>query len=300
MRIRRICITGAASMIGEALTQYALDCGAHVLAVTRPGGRTLPPRPHCTVIACDLADLHTLRPAHECDALVHLAWGGTYGAQRDETAMQADNIRYTLDAARLAHTLGCACFLFVGSQAEYGPCSSALRPDTPTFPRTGYGSAKLAAGALSRILCRELGMRHVHARVLSVYGGADRPGTLVSACVDAMRLGRAPALTACTQMWDYLYVRDAARALYSLCADGRDGGIYPVGSGVCRPLREYVEQIRALTGCAAPPLYGARPIAPDSVTYLCADLSALTADTGFVPAYSFADGVREVIRDRSQ
>ena len=45
-------------------------------------------------------------------------------------------------------------------------------------------------------------------------------------------------------MWDYLYCEDAANALLLLARHGRDGGIYPIGSGTARPLREYIEIIR--------------------------------------------------------
>ena len=217
---------------------------------------------------------------------------------RDDVPTQMRNIEYTLDAVRLAKKIGCRAFVTAGSQAEYGLCSAPLRPDTPTFPRTGYGIAKLAAGQLSRLLCAQLGMRHCHARILSVYGGADRPCSIVSTCVDSMLRGEAPALTDCTQVWDFLHVKDAARALYMILEKGLDGAVYPVGSGQARPLREYVLEIQKLTGCAAEPRFGARALAPDAVRYLCADISALTADTGFVPEVSFTQGVRQTIEER--
>lgn len=298
--MKRICITGAGGMIGAALTEYALSQGTAVLALVRPGSahRLLIGHPLLDVMACDLSQLGAFAPDLPCDGFVHLGWQSTYGASRDDARAQVQNIDYTILAVRLAERLGCRAFVFAGSQAEYGLCSAPLRPDTPAFPRTAYGMAKLAAGGLSRLACRQAGMRHCHARILSVYGAADRPQTLVSTCVDAMLRGEAPSLSECTQIWDYLYVRDAARALYAMLERGHDGAVYPVGSGEGRSLREYVLDIRDLTGCEAMPQFGARALPDDAVRFLQADISSLTADTGFVPQTSFREGITEIIRQR--
>ena len=298
--MKRICITGAGGMIGAALTEYALSQGTAVLALVRPGSahQLLIGHPLFDVAPCDLSQLSAFTSDLPCDGFVHLGWQSTYGSARDDAQAQAQNIICTTEAVRLAERLGCRAFVFAGSQAEYGLCDEPLRPDTPTFPRTAYGMAKLAAGGLSRVLCQQAGIRHCHARILSVYGAADRPQTLVSTCVDTMLRGEAPELTDCTQIWDYLYVRDAARALYAMLVHGRDGAVYPVGSGEARPLRDYVLDIRALTGCEATPRFGARTLPPDAVRHLQADITSLTADTGFVPQTSFREGIKDIIRQR--
>lgn len=288
-------------MIGTALTKYALSQGVAVTALVRPGSGRLSTLSHplLTVAECDLASLETF-DGLPCDAFVHLGWAATFGAGREDVSLQLKNVEYTLSAVRLAHRLGCKSFVFVGSQAEYGKCDAPLRPDTPAFPQTGYGIAKLSAGSFSRLLCAQLGMRHCHVRVLSVYGGHDRDGTLVSTCVDAMLRGESVSLTPCTQMWDYLHEDDAARALFLTAERGRDGAVYVLGSGTCRPLKAYVLQIREATACAAEPKFGARAFNPHQVHFLCADISALTADTGFLAQVSFAEGIRRTIKERQE
>lgn len=297
--MKRICITGAGGMIGTALTEYALSQGTAVLALVRPGGKPMRlAHPDLTVAECDLASLASFESDLPCDGFVHLAWASTYGDARNNVPTQLRNVEYTLDAVRLAKKLGCTAFVTAGSQAEYGLCGEPLRPDTPTNPRTGYAIAKLAAGQFARLLCAQNGMRHCHARILSVYGGADRAGAIVSTCVDTMLRNEAPDLTECTQVWDFLHVSDAARALYLMLEKGRDGAVYPVGSGQARELREYVLEIQRLTGCTAEPRFGVRSLADDAVRFLCADISALTADTGFVPEISFTQGILQTIEER--
>ena len=293
--MKRICITGAGGMIGTALIRYALSQNTAVTALVRPESGKLRKMNHplLQVVEADLSALDAVQ-CPPCDAFVHLGWAATHGDTRMQQDLQNRNIAYTLSAVHLAHRLGCSAFLFAGSQAEYGPQTTPLRPDTPAHPQSAYGVAKRDAGAQSRALCMSLGMRFCHARILSVYGVGDRSTTLVSVCVNAMLRGESPALTDCTQMWDYLYADDAARALYLMLENGRDGAVYPLGSGKCRALRDYVLDIRDVTGCEALPRFGEKPFLPDQVHYLCADLSALTADVGFVPQVSFREGIRRI------
>lgn len=292
----RFCVSGAGGMIGTAFVRFALSRGDPVTALVRPGSGKLRDLrdPLLTVCEADLASLETadLPP---CDAFVHLGWASTHGSARMLEDAQAQNVEYTLSAVRLAHRLGCSTFIFAGSQAEYGPQTAPLTPDLPPHPQSAYGKAKLEAGKRGRALCAAFGMRFCHVRILSVYGVGDRETTLVSACVRSMLRGKSPPLTDCTQMWDYLYADDAARALYLVCEAGRDGAIYPLGSGVCRPLRDYVLDIRRETGCEEAPRFGEKPFLPDQAHYLCADLSALTADTGFAPQVTFPEGIRKLI-----
>jgi nucleoside-diphosphate-sugar epimerase len=68
-----------------------------------------------------------------------------------------------------------------------------------------------------------------------------------------------------------------------------------VGSGCAIPLRDYILAIR---DCIDPKLevgIGELPYSEKQVMYLCADISELQKDVGFVPKYSFEDGIRETV-----
>jgi len=64
-------------------------------------------------------------------------------------------------------------------------------------------------------------------------------------------------------------------------------------------LRDYIYAIRdavkEITGVYTEPEMGAIPYYPNQVMHLEADISNLTVDTGFVPEYSFEEGIRETI-----
>ena len=103
-------------------------------------------------------------------------------------------------------------------------------------------------------------------------------------------------LTAGEQVWDYLYAADAADALYRLALFGKNGEIYPVGSGIAKPLREYLEILRnTIDTCPPIGLSVKSNTARKQVMHLEADISALIKDTGFEPKTDFETGIRKTI-----
>lgn len=251
----------------------------------------------------------------DADAVfIHLAWNGTTGAARNDTALQLQNIEHTLDAVRLAKALSCDTFIGAGSQAEYGRAGGKLCAQTPAFPENGYGMAKLCAGQMSRLLCSQLGMRHIWTRILSVYGPYDGQQAMIPTLIRKLAAGEAMQLTKGEQIWDYLYSGDAAEAILALAENGQDGKVYCLGSGQEKTLREYIEECakaiwehRRKQGQSIYPacdfvqylqqhlLFGEIPYQPQQVMYLCADLSELTNDTGFAVQTSFEVGIRETV-----
>ncbi len=298
--IKRAVITGPTGAVGRALTERLLREGIRVYAVCNPESRRaaeIPEREGLIKLSCDisrLAELPSLLP-EGADAFFHLAWAKTVGAGRNDMIAQVKNIQYTIDACRTAKALGCSVFVGAGSQAEYGRVDHALTPETPCFPENGYGMAKLCAGQMSRTECGALSMDHVWPRLLSVYGPHDGAGSMVSSVIRALFRGEKPALTGGEQIWDFLYADDAAEALYRMAVYGKNGAVYPLGSGKARPLKEYIEILRDAIDPALPLGFGEVDYSPLQVMHLEADLTALRNDTNFVPQTDFESGIRKTI-----
>ena len=298
--MKRIVVTGATSMIGVALIEECLRHDIEIYAVVRSSsgkaGR-LPLSEKIHLTDCSLEDLSDLpgRIPGSCDTFYHIAWGNTGEARNKSTELQSRNIFYTLQAVRAAAELGCRRFIGAGSQAEYGPMDvEKISPDSPVNPSTPYGASKLAAGHLAGMLCRELGMECIWPRIFSVYGKYEKETTMVASGLRKMLAGEPTEFTPAMQRWDYLYSRDAGRAFYLIGEKGKGGSVYCVGSGQARPLKEYIEEMAALTGAGKPGI-GAKPYPPGAVMNLCADIGTLTGDTGFIPEYTFEQGIRETI-----
>ena len=299
--IQTAVVTGPTGAIGIALCEKLLRENVTVYAVCRPGSsriKDLPKAAALHVVECDAKELATLPQKMEgvsVDAFFHFAWAHTIGPGRNDMPAQIENIQSTIEAGRAAQALGCQVFIGAGSQAEYGRVEGLLKSDTPAFPENGYGMAKLCAGQMSRVEAKALDLDHVWVRILSVYGPHDGPMTMISGTIRKLLAGERPALTAGIQRWDYLYAGDAADAFYLAACHGRNGAVYPLGSGQAMPLKDYIIQMRDAIDPALPLGLGEVPYGPLQVMHLQADISALQADTGFAPKTPFAEGIRRTI-----
>lgn len=294
--MKRAIVTGATGMIASALIRTLVEKGVEVYALCRPGDNKEDEffaNPLVTAIDADIAELDAV-PAKidkKCDVLYHFAWLGTFGGSRNDTYVQNDNIRFTLDAVKLAADTGCECFVSAGSQAEYGRTTEKLTAETHANPENGYGIAKYTAGKLSRMYAQQLGIRHCWVRILSVFGQKGNPNSIIMSSLDKMLKGEYTSFTKGEQLWDFLHCDDAGLAFYLIGEKGKDGAVYPLGSGKTRQLADY---IRAMRDCIDPKLnigIGDLPYNEGQVMYLCADISQLTADTGFEPQLSFEEGI---------
>ena len=296
-----IIITGASSMIGAATVAEALKQNIQVTAVIRKNSPQLNNLSHLLtdknidVIECEIQNYDSLSFDKKYDAFFHMAWQSTSFERRDDVYTQINNIKFTMDALNTAKRAGCETFVYTGSQAEYGRVAEKLGADTKCNPESGYGIAKYAAGKMSRLLASQSGIRLCYARVLSVYGEGMLSGTFIMYLIKTLLGGEKPSLTKCEQLWDYMYVRDAARALLSIAEKGIDGRVYPIGSGNARPLREYAEIIRDIINPSSELGFGEKDYYPYQPMYLCADINSLKKDTGFKPQYSFENGIKKTI-----
>lgn len=299
--MKKIVISGATGAIGTALIQKCIEENVSVLVLCRTDSqrrKNIPAHPLVKVLDCGLASMKHLNDISETgyDVFYHFAWASTIGSGRNDMYLQLKNVEYTLDAVHLAHRLGCTAFIGAGSQAEYGRYTGTLSANTPVFPETGYGMAKLCAGQMSRYECHELGMRHIWARILSVYGPNDSEQTMISQSIRSLFNGQKPSFTKGEQQWDYLYSSDAANALFLLGQRGIDGKTYCIGSGNARPLSEYIYQLRDAIAPAAEVGIGDLAYGENQVMYLCADIADLQKDTGFMPEVTFEEGIRKTIQ----
>ncbi len=297
----RVIISGATGAIGMALIGELTAQGDHVLVLCRASSarsQNIKESEHLKKVECPLDGMKDFTlPEGEApyDIFYHFAWEGTTGDARNDMPLQNRNVAYTLDAVSLAARLGCHTFIGAGSQAEYGRVEGKLTERTPAFPENGYGMAKLCAGQMSRLMCKKLGIRHIWTRILSVYGPYDTMNSMVMSTIYKLKNGEVPKFTPGEQIWDYLYSVDAAKAFIALSEKGKDGAIYCLGGGIPTPLKEYIRMIREAAAPGAELGLGLLPYAPEQVMYLCADISKLREDTGFVPCTDFAEGIAETV-----
>lgn len=296
---QHVVLTGSTGFIGAAVLAELLGQERRVTVLLRPDSK--PARlaeltGFETLTYSRLLDQKTVEDLAEKkpDIFIHCGWHGVGGHERNEAFQIIDNIPFTLDSVELAAAAGCRQWVGLGSQAEYGNQNMRVNEDAPLRPTTLYGKAKLAAGVGALALCEARRMAGVWIRVFSTYGPDDAPHWLMPYVVQVFLAGQAPKLTKCEQSWDYLYVADAARAI-AAAANGATSGVFNLGSGSSRPLRDYIEAIRSELNSPVDPIYGAVPYRSDQVMHLEADVCSLQAATGWTPQVTLAEGVKALV-----
>jgi UDP-glucose 4-epimerase len=299
--LKKILLTGATSMIGIALlNECAIREIEAVAVIRRDSGKRkkIPDSKFIRVVECGLEEIENLPSiaGDGFDTFYHLAWTDADKNGRNDAIKQNRNIEYTLQAVKAAKQMRCNIFVGTGSQAEYGRMSKPINENFNPVPETAYGTAKLNAGKLSAELCGQFGIKHLWTRIFSVYGPNDNTATMIMYLIGKLLKKEKPLLTKCEQMWDYLYCSDAAKALLLAGEKGTNGNVYNIGSGICRPLIEYV---KILQNAIDPDLelgIGEIEYGQGQVMYLRADISKLEKDAGFKPAVSFEQGINETIK----
>ena len=299
--MKRAVITGPTGSIGLALINELVSNGVEVVAVVRPGSRRadrIKTSDMVKRVDCDLSELNKLPELirEGADVFYHFGWDGTFGNSRNNMYGQNLNVKYALDAVEAAFALGCDTFIGAGSQAEYGRYEGSLNESVPAFPENGYGIAKLCAGQMTRIACKQKGMRHIWTRILSIYGPYDGENTMVMSTIYKLLNSEKPSCTKGEQMWDFLYSKDAALAMRLLGEKGTDGRTYCIGSGKARPLKEYIDILCKKLKVMDSSKIKIIPYGQGQVMHLEADISKLKKDTGWLPKVSFEDGIEQVIQ----
>ena len=276
----RIVVTGATSFIGRAVAADLEGCGHEVVRLRHSFNEEPDKLPE------------------SADVWLHFAWAGSGSSDRADPVLQRFNADMTMEAVRKADELGCRRFVFAGSQAEYGHQQDGGPKEEygPTYPVSEYGKAKEVVRRLAEQYAEESGtsMKYVHMRIFSVYGPGDHAYSLVNSLLEGFMKNETIELGNCTQLWNYLYISDAACAIRILC-EKADAGIYNVAGDDTRPLRAYVEELQALAGGRGFAAFGKRADNAEGPADLSPDISRLKA-LGFTPKVSFAEGIRTMLQ----
>jgi UDP-glucose 4-epimerase len=247
--MKRVFVTGATGFIGAAVVRRLVADGHEVAALIRPKSnlwRLGPAQDRIQRIHGTLDDQGTYEPAligFRPDTVIHLGWHGSAKGNRNDPEQVRTNVVGSVDLFMSAQRAGCSAFVGTGSQAEYARSADPLTEESPTGPTTLYGAAKLATHCLLSQLAATHDVRFAWLRIFSVYGPEDSQTTLVSYVTTELLNGRRPAVSQGDQVWDYLYIDDAASAITTAAAL-QASGIYNVAYGSAQQLRDTILMIR--------------------------------------------------------
>lgn len=304
--MERAVITGATGFIGSNMTRLLLEKGFRVYALVRPQSQhidSLPIHENLEIVRCGLEDVLTCVPHIEkADVFFHFAWGGVNRSEIDSPEVQAENISGSLDCIKAAHLLQCKVFADAGSRVEYGITTERMSEGIECSPVNEYGKAKLEFYKKAKPLCEEMGMKFYHLRFFSVYGYGDHPWSIISTLIRELRKNEKVSLSDCRHLWNFMYIDDAVSAVYELYrhADKHKETtcIVNIAGEDIRPLKEFVEEVKEITGGSGSLEYGTFVQAKEgalSIQPVIETLKTLT-DGEWTEVFTFRSGILETIK----
>ena len=276
----RILVTGGAGFIGSALVRHlVLERGAGVLVVDkltyagdRRSFRDCEGKPDFGFLEADICDtarmggaLAEFRP----DAIMHLAAESHVDRSIAGAAPFIEtNIQGTfslLEAARSYHSSlaepakGAFRFLHVSTDEVFGSLgpSGAFDEETPYDPRSPYSASKAASDHLARAWRETYGLPTLVTNCSNNYGPYHFPEKLIPLIILNALAGKdLPVYGDGSNIRDWLFVEDHARALVAAVERGKPGETYCIGG---RSERRNLEVVQVICDLLDQRLPGARP-----------------------------------------
>lgn len=289
-------ITGANGFVGGATLRELLSNGYEVWAVGHGDHfSNVPESAKVHRTSCDLENMEHLPeliPAGDYDLFYHFAWAGSAGPSRADTALQLNNVQWTVNALRAAKELGCRRFVCAGSIVEHETIAAAYTQGSRPGLGYIYGSGKLAAHAMCMSVAASIGIELVWPEITNAYGIGERSPRLVNTSIQKCIRGETPQFTAGTQNYDFVYIDDVARAFRLIGENGKPFHEYLIGSSSARPLRQFLEEMQQAIAPDLAFAFGDVPFTGVDLPLSRFDCTETERDTGFRAQVSFAEGCR--------
>ncbi len=298
--MKKAIVTGANGFVGTALCNELSSQGVKVIAVVRneeeniEGIKNIP---GISIVYCDLSEFKNLAEIikdRDIDVFYHLAWVGTAGPLRADSDVQMNNVRYTCDTVRACADIGCNRFVFASSIMEYEVSAAMEKEDTPNI-NTLYCSAKVAANYMARTVAGSVGVDYIRGVISNIYGPGEISPRLVNTTIRKLLNGEHCAFSAGEQLYDFIYIDDAVKEFVAIGEKGKANKTYYIGSQNPRPLKEFLCELRDVVAPDVEIGLGELPFNGVSLSYKEFDIYSVENDTGFIPAVSFAEGIRKTM-----
>ncbi|MEX0340707.1 MAG: NAD-dependent epimerase/dehydratase family protein [Arenibacterium sp.] len=289
----RVVLTGATGLIGRQAARALAASGHEVLALSRSGGAVEGAQQARAVDLFERSATRQLLEDVQPEALMHLAWYD--GPNRMNAHANLDWAAATLALASDFARSGGRHFLAAGSCAEYDWTKTLPFRETDSLrPASLYGRAKAHTGVLLTEAADALDMDVTWARIFFVYGPGEPKGRLMGDLMHGLRAGKVVPCTDGTQIRDYLHSADVATALVDALSAGGLGCIN-IGSGQGTQVKDLIDVAADATDSAHLLEFGAIERPANDPASLIADVTKLTAKTGFKPRFGIRDGIADVV-----
>lgn len=327
----KILVTGGAGFIGSAVIRHIIentdDSVVNVDKLTYAGNleslacvSDSPRYAFEQVDICDAAAMNAVFQRHQPDAVMHLAAESHVDRSIDgPAAFMETNIigTYTLlEAARqywsaLPEAAQQAFrFHHISTDEVYGDLEGPedlFTETTPYAPSSPYSASKASSDHLVRAWLRTYGFPTLITNCSNNYGPYHFPEKLIPLMIlNALEGKPLPVYGQGTQVRDWLYVEDHARALYKVATEGKVGETYNIGGHNEKQNIEVVHTLCDLLEELVPTKPAGISQYRDLITHVqdrpghdlryAIDASKIERELGWIPEETFESGIRKTVQ----
>ncbi|ABK43916.1 dTDP-glucose 4,6-dehydratase [Magnetococcus marinus MC-1] len=324
--MQKVLVTGGAGFIGSELVRQLVtqaECSVVMVDLLTYSGNlaSLAPvaaRPNYRFVQADICDrgaMSQLFVQEQPDAVVHLAAESHVDRSIDGplTFVQT-NVMGTavlLESARAYWVQTAPAkqqtfrFLHVSTDEVYGALGEQglFTEQTPYAPSSPYSASKAASDHLVRAWYTTYGLPTLITNCSNNYGPYQFPEKLIPLMILNALAGKPlPVYGQGSNVRDWLYVADHARALRQVLAQGQVGQTYNIGGGAERSNLTVVQTLCTLLDELQP---REKPYAsliafvqdrPGHDFRYAIDASKISEQLGWQPTVSFEQGLRETVK----
>src|SRR6185295_10778278 len=297
-------VTGGAGFIGSALVRGLLRNGASKVVVidsllTGQEENLDEVRSSVEFHRADIRDYDQIAPlVRGADIVFHeAAIPSVPRSIQDPVPSHEVNINGTFQVLRAAAAGGVKRVVYAASSSAYG--DTEVLPKIETMnprPKSPYALQKLAGEYYSSIFTECFNLETVSLRYFNVFGPRQDPSSpysgVLSLFIRSILERRSPTIYGDgEQSRDFTYVDDVVSLnLKAAQAKGASGKMYNGGNGGRITLNQAWALLQKIEGVDIPSTFG--PERPGDVRHSQADTTAAHTDLGYVPAFSFEQGLR--------
>jgi len=313
LRGSRILVIGGAGFIGSHLVEELIKEPVKEIVVydnfcrgtkENLAGALKDPRVEIFEIGGDITQVDILNVAmKDMDYVFHLAALWLLQCYEYPRAAFEANIKGTFNVLEACVKNKVKKLIYSSSASVYGNAvETPMTEDHPFNNRTFYGATKIAGEQMCRAFYERYGLDYVGLRYMNVYGPRqDYQRAYVSVIMkilDRISQGLAPIIYGDgSQLYDFIYVGDAARAnIYALKADVKDE-CYNIGMGIATTINELTRLILELTNSEMKPEY--EPQGQTFVTRRIGSSQKAEKELDFKPEVELREGLKKLIEWRN-
>lgn len=301
---KKCAITGGGGMLGSYIVEEILNRGVEltIFELRSAINLRLQNIRNCKdKVSIYWGDMRNTRDCHQAlanqDIVIHTAVSGPVPYSIDyPIEIWENNVNGTLNLLEASRACGINRFVYINSSEAYGTVKYLPIDERHGFyPRSPYGASKAAGELIGYSYYQSYGLNFSTIRLFNMFG----PRTVSYAVIPKFILlalddKPIPIAGDGTQRRDYIFVKDAAKAIV-LLTERNDlaGEAINIGSGVSHEIIEIAKKIIELTGSKSEIVF--QPPRPGEVPVLQADISKAREMLGWKPTTHFDDGLLQTI-----